>query len=149
MKRKAFVSFIAVMLLVAGGCRLNKPGSSSLASIVIDEAPLSQIRAETFRVFTKEQYRVANKSSRKIVFEREGTGHDRLKYGRYEESLVMRVVVVFESYGEDSTLIRADAFAVRGHFSRAQKLMRMDRFKYQRMLDDVQEAIPISADEVE
>jgi len=146
MSKRIAVKLAAVLLLLTGGCMWNKPGSGSLASIVIDEIPLSQIRSETMQVFAKEYYRATDVNDRKIVFEREGTQKDRLKYAGYEQALVMRVIVQFEDFGENSTLIRADAYAVRGDFGRTQKLMRIDRWSYQSMLDQVQAAFPISAD---
>ena len=146
MSKRMVLKLAAVLLLLSGGCMWNKPGSSSLASIVIDETPLSQVRSETMRIFANDFYRATDLNERKVVFEREGTQKDRLKYAGYEEALVMRVIVQFEDFGENSTLIRADAYAVRGDFGRTQKLMRIDRWAYQKLLDQVQEAIPVSAD---
>jgi len=57
MSKRIAVKLAAVLLLLTGGCMWNKPGSGSLASIVIDEIPLSQIRSETMQVFAKEYYR--------------------------------------------------------------------------------------------
>jgi len=146
MKRSVWIQMAAALLLLAGGCMLDKPGSGSLASIVIEETPLAQVRSVLLQVFAEEDYNVARTSERQIVFEREGTRHDRAKYGRYEERLVMRVIVTLELYKESGILLCADAYAVRGESGRAQKLLYMDHWAYQRLLNRVQEKIPVAAD---
>ena len=126
------------MLLLAGCQSMMHPGSSSLAYVEIANTPLEGIRQTAVRIFAAEHYELLSSNVREMVFVREGTRYDRLQYGRYEERLQMKVVVTLEPFGENRTLVRADAYAVRGGSDFGElKLLRIARRPYQKLLDEV------------
>ena len=128
---------VAAQLLC--GCQsMTHPGSSSLAFIEVQTSSLKRVHEATVRVFTAEQYEVMFSDEEEIVFIREGTSSDRLQYGRYQESLEMKVEVSLKPYGENKILVRADAYAVIGGSDRgAVKLLKIARRPYQKMLERV------------
>ena len=138
MRCPLLVTSIGAMLLLAGCQSMMHPGSSSLAYVEIANTSLESIRLTAVRIFAAEHYELLSSNVREMVFVREGTRYDRLQYGRYEERLQMKVVVTLEPFGENRTLVRADAYAVRGGSDFGElKLLRIARRPYQKLLDEV------------
>ena len=138
MRCPLLLTSIGAMLLLAGCQSMMHPGSSSLAYVEIANTPLEGIRQTAVRIFAAEHYELLSSNVREMVFVREGTRYDRLQYGRYEERLQMKVVVTLEPFGENRTLVRADAYAVRGGSDFGElKLLRIARRPYQKLLDEV------------
>ena len=131
--------FLLGAALLIAGCQLSHPGSSSLTFIEIRGVPMERIREAVIQVFAEESYTVALPGRSRIFFTREGTLNDRLQYGRYEESLTMRVEVSLGTY-EDAVLVRLDAYAVRGGSDRgAIPVSRIVRRPYKQLLERVKE----------
>jgi hypothetical protein len=138
MKVKGLLMLVGAALLIAG-CQLTHPGSSSLAFIEIKGVPMERIRESVIQVFAEESYKVALPGRSWIVFTRDGTLNDRLQYGRYEESLTMRVEVSLGTY-EDGVLVRLDAFALQGGEARGSvRVSKLVRRPYMRLLERVKE----------
>jgi hypothetical protein len=135
------------MLLVGGlmllsGCQIFHPGFTSMAFVEIEKTSLETVHAATVTVFKQEGYKVLWSKAEKIVFVREATLDDRLRYARYEESLRMRVELSLERYGEDGVLVRAEAYAVRGESGRSEvKILRAARRPYMELLRRVKENV--------
>jgi hypothetical protein len=70
-----------------------------------------------------------------LAFEREATQRDRVLYGRYGEDLAMRVVVLIEPRRQGGSLVRADAYVLRGSFE--DRVPRVGRRPYQDLLNRV------------
>lgn len=138
MRCPLLLTSIGAMLLLAGCQSMMHPGSSSLAYVEIANTSLESIRLTAVRIFAAEHYELLSSNVREMVFVREGTRYDRLQYGRYEERLQMKVVVTLEPFRENRTLVRADAYAVRGGSDFGElKLLRIARRPYQKLLDEV------------
>jgi hypothetical protein len=132
----------AAVLLMAAGCLSTHPGSSNLAHVVIDGVSMAAIREATVQVFTGDHYQLQSSGESGLVFTREGSRQDQVRYGRYGESLHMRVEVTLEPYGTQSILVRADAYAVPGGSALgATKLLKITRRPYQKLLDRVQKLV--------
>jgi len=139
--RRAFLRAAVGSCILLSGCQTIHPGWSSMAYVEIEGVPLGLVREAALEVFTSEAYEVALNRANKLHFVREGNAHERLQYACYQETLDMRVEVTFESYGEDSVLVRADAFAIVGGFGRKETpVMRIARRPYRRLLERVAEA---------
>jgi len=140
--RHAVVVAYLIMITAVGmtvGCLSTHPGSSSLAYVVIDGSTEEAIREATVQVFTGDHYTLQSSGSGRMVFMREGSRQDQVRYGSYGNSLRMRVDVTMEPYGSGSVLVRADAYAERGESSfGAQKLLKITRRPYQKLLNRVQ-----------
>ncbi len=124
-----------VSFLLLGGCLSNKPGSSSIAYVNITSHAAAAIRAETVRVFAADNYGLTRESAGELVFERKATQRDQIMYGRYDEPLVMRVVVSIEPQRQGGCVLRADAYAL--HDRDETKVLRIARRPYQDLLNRV------------
>lgn len=124
-----------VSLLMLTGCLSTHPGSSSLAYVDIESHGPAAVQAETLRVFTDDGYELVRESGAMLAFEREATQRDRVLYGRYGEDLAMRVVVLIEPRRQGGSLVRADAYVLRGSFE--DRVPRVGRRPYQDLLNRV------------
>jgi hypothetical protein len=129
------VTAVVASLLLLAGCLSDNPGSSSIAYVNISSHAAAAIRAETVRVFADDNYGLTLESGGQLVFERKATQRDQIMYGRYDESLVMRVVVSIESQRQGSCVLRADAYAL--HDRDETKVLRIARRPYQDLLNRV------------
>ena len=128
-----------VGLLLLTGCLSTHPGSSSMAYVDIAKGGADVIRAEALRVFETEGYKPADGSSGVMVFEREATQRDQVVFGSYGQRLTMRVVVSIEPRPQGGHRVRADAYTVRNGF--VDKMLRMSRRPYQKLLDRVESGV--------
>jgi hypothetical protein len=134
--------FLVGALALLSGCQIFHPGFTSMAFVEIEKASFQAVHAATVKVFKEDGYQVLWSKPEKLVFVREATLDDRLRYARYEESLRMRVELSLERYGEDSVLVRAEAYAVRGDSGRSEvKVLRAARRPYMELLRRVKEAV--------
>ncbi len=134
--------FLVGTLALLSGCQIFHPGFTSMAFVEIEKTSLAAVHAATVTVFKQDGYKVLWSKPEKIVFVREATLDDRLRYARYEESLRMRVELSLERYGEGSVLVRAEAYAVRGESSRSEvKVLRAARRPYMALLRRVKESV--------
>ncbi len=155
-QRRPWGSSLGVLAVLVGalalsaGCLSTNPGSASLAYVEILGVPIEQVHAAALRVFRSESYQVESSSENECVFVREGTQRDRVQYGRYGQSLQMRVVVTLEDEGRNGVFVRADAYAVSGGSDvGATKLLRMARRPYVQLLERVKQAALAPGLEVE
>lgn len=136
------VTTMVASLAMAAGCLSTHPGSSSLAYVVIEGATLERVQAAAIAVFTADHYKVESSGEGRMVFVREASGRDQVRYGRYGESLQMRVDVSMERHDAGSVLVRADAYAVYPESALgAQKLLKIAKIPYQRSLDRVKASV--------
>ncbi len=134
--------FLVGALALLSGCQIFHPGFTSMAFVEIEKASFQAVHAATVKVFKEDGYQVLWSKPEKLVFVREATLDDRLRYARYEESLRMRVELSLERYGEDGVLVRAEAYAVRGESGRSEvKVLRAARRPYMALLRRVKENI--------
>ena len=133
--RLALLGF-AVLL---SGCLLTHPGGTSMAYIEVEGASAESVYQVAQEVFAAEHYAVEEAAGQQIVFVREGTVNDRLKYARYGEGLLMRVVVTVEPFGPGKTLVRADAFAVLEGSRSPVQILRVARRPYMKLLRRIKE----------
>ena len=132
----------AAALVMTAGCLSTHPGSSSLAHVVIDGVSMAAIREATVQVFTGDHYQLQSSGQSGLVFTREGSRQDQVRYGRYGESLHMRVDVIMEPYGARSVLVRADVYALHGGSTLgATKLLKIARRPYQKLLNRVRKLV--------
>ena len=133
-------------LIICGGCMLTEPGSESMSSIVVENCSVKEARAVAKEVFQEKYYRISVDNNNYITFVRAGTVDDRLRYARYQESLRMQVVTVYEDYN-GGCLIRADAYAVRGDSGIRQPVMKLARRPYQNILREIRDRFEKADDE--
>jgi hypothetical protein len=129
------VTAVVASLLLLAGCLSDNPGSSSIAYVNITSHAAAAIRAETVRVFAADNYGLTRESAGELVFERKATQRDQIMYGRYDEPLVMRVVVSIEPQRQGGCVLRADAYAL--HDRDETKVLRIARRPYQDLLNRV------------
>jgi hypothetical protein len=137
-------SVLAAVIMLCGGCHLlsNHSGSSSLAYVVIDGASQDEIREMVIKVFYDESYTIEYEDPKGLVFGREATQQDRLRWGTFgdfgDQSLRMRVVVAFEPLAPGGILVRADAYVLRegitSKSSQSEKVRHIGRRPYQELL---------------
>jgi hypothetical protein len=127
-------------LVLLSGCISDDPGSSSLASVVIASHGPDAVRGETIRVFGDDGYALVADAGDVLTFEREPTQGDLVRYGRYGESITMRVVVMIQPRNVGGVLLRADASVLRDN-GFEDKILRIARRPYQKLLDRVRASL--------
>lgn len=133
---------LSLLPLLSGCQSAREPGSSSMASVRIEGATRDQVVAATKAVFSEDGYTLTANSPSELVFQRQGSRRDALKYGGwFGEGVVMRVNVRFSPAGDGAELVQADVRAVRNagdpFFADDSRAMMPGRAKYQSMLDEV------------
>jgi hypothetical protein len=97
------------------GCQSStRPGSNSLASVVINNTTIDTVRKETIAVFEHNMWTLREEKEGVIAFEREGTRRDSRLYGGWDKEVWMRAEVRIQPYG-NALLVRCDAFAITDH----------------------------------
>lgn len=103
---------LALPVLVLTGCQsATRPGSNSLASVVICNTTSNAVHDATVEVFKQNIWAFREERQGVMVFEREGTRRDSRLYGGWDKPVWLRAEVRIQPYG-DSWLLRCDAFAV-------------------------------------
>jgi len=139
----ATLAALLPLLLLLTACQSGRqPGSSSQASVRIEGASREQVIVTTKAVFAEDGYALTQSSPSELVFQRQGTRRDALKYGGwFGEGVVMRVIVRLSSLGDGAQIAQADVKAVRDasdpFFEDESRAMMPGRAKYQGMLDEV------------
>ncbi len=132
---------LGLTMLLSAGCMSSHAGSSSLAHRVIQKASPELVHQTTIRIFRENAYTLAtDDGAGKLVFERDATRNDRVRWGRYgEQSMRMRVDVGMEPYSKNDILMRADAYIIRPRG--AEKVTYMGRRPYKKLLKKVDKAV--------
>lgn len=106
---------LAPLVLVLAGCQsANRPGSSSLASVVICNTTSNAVHDATLAVFTENAWTLTEERQGMMVFEREGTRRDNRLYGGwagFDSGVWMHAEVRIQPY-VDCQLLRCDVYAV-------------------------------------
>ena len=127
-------------VLLSAGCLSNHGGSSSLAYREIKNADPEVVHNSTIRVFRENYYKLeGDDGAGTLVFMREATQRDQLRWARYgEEGVFMRVDVKIEPL-VDNILLRADAYIVRPRG--AEQITFSGRRPYRSLLKKVDKAV--------
>ncbi len=127
-------------VLLSAGCLSNHGGSSSLAYREIKNADPEVVHNSTIRVFRENYYKLeGDDGAGTLVFMREATQRDQLRWARYgEEGVFMRVDVKIEPL-VDNILLRADAYIVRSRG--AEQITHAGRRPYKSLLKKVDKAV--------
>ena len=133
------IKFLSVVLIMSCcGCAWYQPGSDSMSSIVVEGCSVRDVRKMTKSVFWEQSYLLTSQADGNISFERAGTMDDRFRYARYQESMTMQVELFFEDYN-GGCLIRANAYALRSGSRVKQKVLKIARRPYQKLLKEVRD----------
>jgi hypothetical protein len=127
---KKFILGLGLILPLAWlttGCQsATRPGSSSLASVVICNTTSNAVHDATVKVFEQEAWTFSEEKQGVMVFEREGTRRDNRLYGGwagFDSGVWMRVEVRLQPY-KDCQLLRCDASAVMNRGDRINEVRR-------------------------
>ncbi len=126
---------VTLSLLLLSGCISDGGGSGRTAFVEIFSHGVEAVRQETLRVFSEDNYQLTGAQDGILTFEREATQREQVMYGRYGETLSMRVFVTIEPRHTGGCGVMADAFVLRGSFE--DKVLRMARRPYQDLLNRV------------
>lgn len=141
MKELNLFCAMACVLSLTCGCLTSGPGSDRIASIAVKSATVSEVRKAVLSVFGEEHYKSVSQTDDGIVFEREGNRDDRLRYGQYQQELIMQVDVKITPLGEMDCFVEADAYALRGSSRRPDKILYLARRPYQQLLVKVRDRV--------
>lgn len=149
----SWVGVMAVVLLLSG-CLGTGLSSNSTAYVMIKNADEQKIITHVLRGFADDGYRLATKTDEGLVadgyhldeptgeglvFEREATRREQVLYGRYGETLIMRVVVSLRPLSDGSCMVESNAYMRLG--IRVDKLLNMSRRPYQSQLNRIKRNI--------
>jgi len=139
MKKSFYWMSVGLAMFLSAGCLSNHGGSSSLAYKEVKNTDMEVVHAATIRVFRENYYKLeADDGAGTLVFVREATQRDRLRWARYgEEGILMRVDVKIEPL-VDNVLLRADAYIVRSRG--AEQITHAGRRPYRSLLAKVKKA---------
>ena len=132
---------LGVAVLLSVGCLSNHGGSSSMAYRELKNVDPEMVHKSTLRVFRENYYQLTgDDGAGNMVFERNATQRDRLRWARYgEQDMVMRVDVTMEPL-VDNILLRADAYIIRPRG--AEKVTHAGRRPYRSLLKKIDKATP-------
>jgi hypothetical protein len=110
--------------------------------VQINGHSLQEILQTTAAVFGEEGYSPGMSSDTQMVFERPGNRRDAAKWGGWSgEGVTMVVKVAFRELAGGSHLVQADAYARQNasdsFFQTESRNLRLNRFPYQQLLDEV------------
>ena len=135
------LSAVVLLSLVSVGCISSHPGSSSLAYVEIKDASMEEVVRATKQVFSAELYKLTKSTGDFLVFEQEATRQDAVLWGNYEGDLKMRVEVTVQPINDSITLLRADAFTVRGDNGRVDALRPIAKRPYKGLMKSVRSQV--------
>ena len=142
--------FCGALLLGATGCRLNKPGSASFASVDISGHSPQQIQEATGNVFREDGYAAFLGASGEMIFQKEGTranniGQNGFVGSYYGEQTMIRFVAQLVQIGSDSWRLQGQAYMVRNPgdsmMEDSHPLGNIRRGPYQHLLNKVERAV--------
>ena len=110
--------FCGAFLFGATGCRLNKPGSASFASVDISGHSPQQIQEAAGNVFREDGYSAFLGANGEMIFQKEGTranniGQNGMVGTYYGEQTLVRFVAQLVQIGSDSWRLQGQAYFVR------------------------------------
>lgn len=138
-------------ILGSSGCAsAARGGPASFASVVIENHTTDEIRDAAVQVFTSNYYVTKLSGTDILVFEKLGSAMDNLAYGGWAPNEVsLRVKVYLSPAGSTAYLVSCEAFMVRyagdAVFEDEQRLLKIRRGPYQRLLEDVQARLETEA----
>jgi predicted component of type VI protein secretion system len=143
MKTLCILSLLGlVALMLVTGCQSSKPGSASHAALEIKGYPHDDIWTTTIIVFAEQGYELRTNSPTKLVFDRPATTGEKLKYGDWmNDGMVMQIKVRLQELEANTTLLRADAYAVQDPvnpvFRSERRIMSLSGKPYRLLLEEV------------
>jgi hypothetical protein len=136
---------VCAMGLLLTACQSGEPGSTGHGSVTIKGKSDREIRETTTAVFSENGYTQTLNSPSEMIFDKPGSKSETLKWGGWDSAGVwMRVKVDLQSMGDNSTMLRCDAFSVqdRGNFMEKEtRLMMLTGGKYKDMLQEVKKRV--------
>lgn len=141
--RALALSALAGTLLGLAGCAsAARGGPTNFAGVIIENHTTDEIRQAAVDVFTSNYYVTKLSGTDILVFEKMGSGMDNLAYGGWSPNEVsIRVKVYLTPASDIAYIVSCDAFMVRnagdGVFEDEQRLLKIRRGPYQRLLEEV------------
>lgn len=125
--------------LLSSGCRSDKSGTGSMASVVVHNVDPGAVRGATIDVFESDGYKLARRDKESMVFEKKASSMTNLAYGNWMESQVWsRVTVFVEPMSESVVRVRCSGYAVRDKGGATEEQLKTyRRGPYQKLMDEV------------
>jgi hypothetical protein len=136
---------IVTSLIVLTGCQsAGKPGSSSLAAVMVPCNNSNAIYEATVTVFEGSQWSLSGVDGDRILFEKEGTKRDNILYGNWGDAVWFWAEVRIQPNG-NTHLLRCDVFVQRNHgdgfLGDSTKLRPISSGKYKDMLERIKKKV--------
>jgi hypothetical protein len=137
---------LALLTIIAPGCRLGQPASARFASVVIANKSPEQIAEATAQVFRQDGYAAFQAGPGQMVFQKQGSKlNDIGQYGMvdsyYGATTMIRVRAEIVDLGTGSFRLQGQAYMVRNagdsFFEDEHPLIYARRGPYQRLFDKV------------
>jgi len=113
----------------------------SIAHVEIMDSSEQEIAAHVRHSFEQDGYELVKQDGGELVFERVANQREQTLYGRYGETLLMRVEILTEPMANGGHLVECDVYTVLGR--RVSKLLKMSRRPYQKRLNRIKAAIAL------
>jgi hypothetical protein len=143
-RRRRFLATLLLALLPwsFSGCQTAaRGGSSSFASVVIENHTMDEIRKAAIAVFTGHFYHTRVSGPDILVFEKAGSTMDNVLYGGWSPDVTLRVKLYITSASSVSYQLSAQAFMVREagdtRIEDEQRLTKLRRGPYQKLLEEI------------
>lgn len=148
----ALLGLTPLLAFTSTGCSTAaRGGPSTFASVVIDGHTRDEISRATMEVFNSHYYITAMGGTEMLMFEKSGGSMDNILYGGWSPGEVtIRVKVHLSSAGATSCLVSCQGYMVRDAndpmVEDEQKLSKLRRGPYQKLLEEVREKVnqPVS-----
>ena len=138
---------LGLVALVLAGCRgLDRPGSASFASVLIQHHSPAAIQAATEQLFGRNGYEAYTFEEGQKLFEKEGTRADNLAYNglvgtHYGAQTLVRVKTEIVALGGETYRLQCQAYMVRNagesSFEEEMRLPNRRGGPYQELLNEV------------
>ena len=145
----ALACFSVTMLLMAlgvAGCHLGQPGSSSFASVVIQQHSLPEIQGAAQQVFRVNGYTAYTTGPGQSLFEKKGSRANNLAYNgvvgtHYGAQTIVRIKTEILDLGGGAHRLQCQTYMVRNagdaFFEEETRLSNVRSRPYQKLLDEV------------
>lgn len=143
------LALLVLLPVLTPGCqsaRRDGPGAHAHAWVKVTTTDITLVRQTIKEVFTLDYYKPHEEGMSRMVYDKPGSRMDSITYGSFfEKDVWVRVKINIRPYLNDAYVIEATAYAVRHHgdsfFEEENKLMRVRRKPFQKLLDQVEERL--------
>jgi hypothetical protein len=108
------LGLLSLLVWLVGCESTGSSTNNSHAALTIEGHSLTDVVVTTREVFQDRDYRLVGAETDRMIFERQGTRGEQVKYGSFGSSaVVMRVKVDLQEMGPESIFLRCNVYSVR------------------------------------